>query len=82
MKTTIEIDDELLRRAKIRAAEERSTLRSVLEDALRRLLNEHDERPSGYRMADRRVHGRGLQPQFEGHTVTELIHHSYEEGRG
>ncbi len=64
MKTTVEIDDELLRRAKIRAAEQGSTLRSVLEDALRRLLNEHHERSSGYRMADRSVHGRRISSEF------------------
>lgn len=79
MKTTVEIDDELLRRAKIRAAEQRSSLRSVLEEALRRLLSEHDRQATIYKMADRRVHGRGLQPRFEGRTVTELIHHSYQE---
>ena len=38
MRTTLEISDELLRRAKRRAADEATTLRQVVEDALRRYL--------------------------------------------
>jgi len=38
MRTTLEITDELLRRAKRRAADEATTLRQVVEDALRRYL--------------------------------------------
>ena len=36
----------------------------MLEDALRRLLNEHVERSSGYKMADRIVHGRRINSEF------------------
>jgi len=46
MRTTLEISDELLRRAKRRAADESTTLRQVVEDALRRHLC---ERPAGRR---------------------------------
>jgi len=46
MRTTLEISDELLRRAKRRAADEATTLRQVVEDALRRYL--------GGRSAERR----------------------------
>ena len=38
MRTTLEISDELLRRAKRRAADEATTLRQVVEAALRRYL--------------------------------------------
>jgi Arc/MetJ family transcription regulator len=38
MRTTLEISDELLRRAKRRAADEATTLRRVVEDALRSYL--------------------------------------------
>lgn len=79
MKTTIEIDDELFRRAKVRAAEQGSSLRSVFEDALRRALDEHQNRANPYAMPDRRVHGRGLRPEFRDRTVTELIHDVYGE---
>ena len=45
-RTTLEISDELLRRAKRRAADEATTLRQVVEDTLRRYL--------GGRSAERR----------------------------
>jgi len=38
MRTTLEISDELLRRAKRRAADEATTLRRIVEDALRSYL--------------------------------------------
>lgn len=38
MRTTIDIHDDLLRRAKRRAADEATTLRAVVEDALRAWL--------------------------------------------
>jgi hypothetical protein len=40
MRTTINIDDELLRAAKLRAAETHRTLTSVVEDALRLALQD------------------------------------------
>ncbi len=43
MKTTLEIHDELLRRAKRHAQENGCTLRSVVEDGLRSVLSESDE---------------------------------------
>lgn len=79
MKTTIEIDDELFRRVKVRAAERGASLRSVFEDALRRVLDEQHDRANPYTMPDRRVHGRGLRPEFRDRTVTELIHDIDEE---
>ncbi|MFN2496340.1 MAG: DUF2191 domain-containing protein [Pseudonocardiaceae bacterium] len=79
MKTTIEIDDELLRRAKIRAAQQGTSLRSVFEDALRRALDEHQRRASSYTMPDRRVHGSGLRPEVRDRTLTDLIHSTYVE---
>jgi hypothetical protein len=43
MKTTIELPDELLSRAKSMAAERRTTLKSMIEHALRRELMERNE---------------------------------------
>jgi hypothetical protein len=40
MRTTIDISDELLRKAKTRAADEKVPLRAVVEAALRRYLSE------------------------------------------
>ncbi|MGH3908817.1 MAG: type II toxin-antitoxin system VapB family antitoxin [Pseudonocardiaceae bacterium] len=64
MKTTIEIDDELFRRAKVRAAEQGSSLRSVVEDALRRALDEHRTGSTGFVLRDARVGGSGLRSEF------------------
>lgn len=47
MRTTLEINDELFRRAKLRAADERVPLRDVVEAALREYLSGKGRR-SGY----------------------------------
>jgi len=39
MRTTLNLNDDLVRQAKLRAAMENRTLTSVIEDALRRLLS-------------------------------------------
>jgi hypothetical protein len=44
MKTTLNVDDELLRRAKRRAAERGTTLTAVVEEALRAILSEPPRR--------------------------------------
>jgi hypothetical protein len=59
VKTTIEIADELLRQAKIRAAERGETLRELLERGLRRELEESAPPPAGYDMPDGRFRGDG-----------------------
>jgi hypothetical protein len=60
MRTTIELNDELLRAAKRRAAQEQRTLRDVVEAALRTYLGRSTRR-GGYRLQWRPEHGR-LQP--------------------
>jgi hypothetical protein len=50
MKTTLEIDDQLLRRAKRRAAEGGTTLRAVVEDALRAKLALRPSQRRPYRL--------------------------------
>jgi len=59
MRTTLEISDELLRRAKRRAADEATTLRQVVEDALRRYLGGGPTR-RGYEFRWRTERGRIL----------------------
>lgn len=41
MRTTLDLDDDLYTQVKVLAAENRRTVTSVVEDALRRLLIEH-----------------------------------------
>lgn len=63
VKTTVDLDDALVRRAKARAAVEGSSLRSVVEQALRQLLEQEEAggRPR-YVLPDRSVDGDGPSP--------------------
>ena len=64
MKTTIDIADRLLRDAKREAAKRGTTLREVVESALRSHLAESERRPA-FVLRDASVPGRGLQPGIE-----------------
>ncbi|MBM4269227.1 MAG: DUF2191 domain-containing protein [Deltaproteobacteria bacterium] len=57
MKTTLEIDDRLLERAKRHAASHGTTLRAVVEDALRARLAPRPEERSRYRFSPPTVRG-------------------------
>jgi Arc/MetJ family transcription regulator len=76
MKTTIEIADDLLERAKRRARRENKTLREIVDEALRRQIDSMpDEKPFRYR--PHTVKGKGLQAGIsEGNweQVRDLIH--------
>lgn len=60
MKTTIDISDELAERARATARRSGRTLRALVEEGLRRVIDEPAE-PGGYRVPDRRV-GRPTDP--------------------
>ena len=63
MKTTIEIADDLLTRAKQRARRERKTLRDLVEEALRlRLTTPADHGP--FQLTRHAFKGEGRQPGF------------------
>ena len=57
MKTTLEIDDRLLARAKRFAAAQGTTLRAIVEDALRARLAPRPEAKSRYRFSPPTVRG-------------------------
>ena len=63
MKTTIEISDNLLIRAKSRARERKITLRSLIEEALATTL---DQALPSKRVVPVTFKGKGLTPEFEG----------------
>lgn len=50
MRTTMNLPDDLYRAARIRAAEEGRTVTSLLEQALRALLDEHETPAKPYRV--------------------------------
>ena len=60
MRTTVELNDEILREAKRRAAQESTTLRDIIERALRAHLMK-GRRRAGYRLQWKTERGR-LQP--------------------
>jgi hypothetical protein len=62
MRTTIRLDDDLLREAKAYAAATDRTLTRLIEDALREALARRDARPARQRVRLRTFKGRGLQP--------------------
>jgi Arc/MetJ family transcription regulator len=82
MKTTVEIQDGLLARARRHAAARGETLRAVLEAALRRLLEE-DERPRAkpFRLRDKAYGGRGLRKGIAEGDWRAIRERAY-EGRG
>ncbi len=60
MRTTIDLNDEVFRAAKRRAAEERRTLRDVVEAALRIYLGKPRNEGGRYKLRWRPEHGRLL----------------------
>jgi Arc/MetJ family transcription regulator len=80
MKTTVDISDALFEAAKRRAAELNTTLRSLIEEGLRRVLEEPEAREP-FELRDESVGGDGLDPDVrEGgwRRVAELVY----EGQG
>jgi Arc/MetJ family transcription regulator len=61
VKTTIDIDESLLTRAKQVAATEDVTLRELVEDGLRHVLEKREQRAS-FRLRRATFRGQGLQP--------------------
>ncbi len=57
MKTTINVNDQLLRQAKQRAAHRGITLTRFIEDALRAKLMDGDSAPSAFKLRLRTVRG-------------------------
>lgn len=80
MKTTIEISDPLLQRARQLAAREGVTLRALVERGLQRVLAER-KRGKPFRLRKASFRGQGLQPGARGASWEELRERAY-EGRG
>jgi Arc/MetJ family transcription regulator len=80
MKTTIDIADPLLARAKQVAAAEGVTLRELVEDGLRQVLEERERRPA-FRLRRATFRGHGLQPDVAEGSWQRIRDLAY-EGRG
>lgn len=78
MKTTVDLTDSLLEEARAAAERERTTLRALIEEGLRRVLAER-RRPVDFSLRRVSFGGEGLDPEIGG--WDEVRRRSY-EGRG
>lgn len=62
MRTTVRLDDDLLRQTKTLAARTGRTLTAVIEDALRETLARHGSHPRPARVTLPTFKGKGLRP--------------------
>jgi Arc/MetJ family transcription regulator len=82
MKTTIEISDAVLAEARRVARRERTTLRALVEEGLRRTLAERRAaKPGRFRLGKASVRGKGLNPDLDEAPWERILDLSY-EGRG
>jgi hypothetical protein len=78
MKTTVEIPDDLYRRAKRYAAEHGIPVRQVFERGLETVLRGAPVRPSRFRLKTVTTKGEGLVSDVDWNTIRSLIY----EGHG
>ncbi len=80
MKTTIDISDSILRKAKQLAREQNVTLRSLTEEGLQKVIEERSSR-GPCRVSPVTFRGEGLSPEFRGATWERIREAAY-DGRG
>jgi hypothetical protein len=80
MKTTVEISEALLNEARELATKERTTLRVLIEEGLRRVTTERRRRKP-FKLRDVSFQGKGLQPPLAGASWQQIRDAAY-EGRG
>lgn len=80
MKTTVEIPDTLMKEARRLASRQRTTLRVLIVEGLRRVLTERRS-SAGFRLKKATFKGNGLQPEAAGAPWERLRDMVY-EGRG
>ena len=80
MKTTVDITDSLLEEARKAAERERTSMRALIEEGLRKVLATR-KRPSGFKLRKATYKGRGLQSPL-GEASWEGIRDLAYEGRG
>ena len=82
MKTTLEISDPLLREARKVAARDRTTLRALVEQGLRRVVAEKQRRRPAFRLRKASFKGRGLRPELRDAEWGRLRELAYEDRGG
>lgn len=81
MKTTVELNDSLIARAKDLAERRNQTFKSVLETALRQFLDANDEPHPPFKLRKHSFGGQGLQSPFSQDQWSDIIDQIY-QGRG
>lgn len=81
MKTTVEIPDALLEEARKVAARDRTTLRVLIEQGLRRIIAER-KRGEAFRLRRVTFKGSGLQPGVAGAGWDRIREMAYEDRGG
>jgi hypothetical protein len=82
MKTTIHIPDSLFEEARKVARQERTTLRALVEEGLRKVVTERRGKgPEPFKLRKATFRGQGLQPHLAGVSWDQILDVSY-EGRG
>ncbi len=80
MKTTVYIPDTILDEARKIAAREQTTVKALIEEGLRRVIAERNQRKK-FRLRRATFQGDGLQPQVADSSWEKIREMSY-EGRG
>ena len=80
MKTTVEISDALLEEARRLLAEEKTTLRALIEEGLRRVIEDHAERKP-FKLRRASFGGQGLRAEVREADWATIRSLTY-EGRG
>jgi hypothetical protein len=80
MKTTVEIPKSLLEETRKVASRERTTVRALIEEGLRRIITERKKKRR-FRLRRATFKGNGLQPQVAGASWERIRDMAY-EGRG
>ena len=81
MKTTIDVADQLLEEARRVAARDRTTLRELVHEGLRRVLDERRPRRTAFRLRMPQPGNGGLQPEFADGDWSRIREEIY-RGRG
>jgi putative antitoxin of VapBC-like toxin-antitoxin system len=79
MKTTVEISDALLAAARKLAAKNGTTVRALIEEGLRRVVQARSAKP--FKLRDSSWGSGGLRPEVRGASWERILDASY-EGRG
>ena len=80
MKTTVEIADPVLDRARRLAQEQHTTLRAIIDEALRAFLDARPAQPK-FKLRDASFKGvdHGLSPEFANATWQEILDEVYKD---